>query len=557
MKALASFAARWRGALLVALVFLVWGQSVTFQFVWDDQFFIEELKSIRSLASVPEMFCSLDAQSSYPAGFVLFRPLRTMHYAFLFALGGGNAPQPWLFHLANLLWHSAAVVLFYHVLVLVLQGKRVADESETPAGHRWVAWLGAAAFAIHPVVSEVVCWAKSLDDLMAATFVLATCYALLRWQPELPSKRAYVWAVICFALAVYSKESAVPFALFVIPFLFWRTERPLLPVLKLSLPFLAVAIVFLMHRHLVIGRTSQTAPLSGSYAQTLIDTLPAGSIYARLLAGIPPFCIDYSYMPSGHALTSAPVLIGSAVLLALLAFCALTAHRRTMLIGAGFAWLLLFMLPFSNLIPMMQYCAERFLYLPLIGFVVALVGAGMLMQHRKVFFSVAAGVVFAWAALASNRSWIWHDPVTLFVQSHLEGPTSQRVQDNAIAAVLRLPHMKAIFTPVQRPGQQTDLMAFPPRADQSVDWPAIDNTLQELHTLFPQDPTVNSAAAVSKALQGRPADAIPYFELAVKQRPKNPAFWNNLAQACEAAGRADDAEKAKRQVALLQARETK
>ena len=170
---------RWPCALLVALVLLVWGQSLSFQFVWDDQFFIQDLKSIRSFASVPEMFYSLDAQSSYPEGFVLFRPLRTLHYAVLFALGGGGAAKPWLFHLANLFWHALATVLLYQVLILLFCNNSEDEEENRTA--RLVALLGAAAFAVHPVVSEVVCWAKSLDDLMATVFVLGSCYALLRW----------------------------------------------------------------------------------------------------------------------------------------------------------------------------------------------------------------------------------------------------------------------------------------------------------------------------------------------------------------------------------------
>src|SRR5688500_4515250 len=97
---------RWPYALIVAAVLLVWGHTISFQFVWDDKYFIEELQSIRSISQVPRMFYALDAQSSYPQGFVLFRPLRTLHYGILFALGGGGVPKPWLFHVANVLWHA-------------------------------------------------------------------------------------------------------------------------------------------------------------------------------------------------------------------------------------------------------------------------------------------------------------------------------------------------------------------------------------------------------------------------------------------------------------------
>jgi protein O-mannosyl-transferase len=538
---------RWPRLLLVVLVLLVWGQSIAFQFVWDDKYFIQDLASIRSLASVPDMFYRLDAQSSYPEGFVLFRPLRTLHYAILFTLGGGETPKPALFHLANLAWHAAATLLLYNVLLLLLVKKEGSDDNDG----RWVALLGAAAFAVHPVVSEVVCWAKSLDDAMAATFVLASCAALLRLEPDQFSRRAYLWAIAFFALALYSKESAVPFALFCIPIIAWKTRRAWMPTLRLSLPFFAVALVFLLHRHLVIGRTSQTAPLSGSYAQTLVDTVPAAPIYGRLLAGIPPFCIDYTYMKPGHALTSPTVLLGLVLILVVVAASALIFRRKLMLVGAGILWLLLFMLPFSNLVPMMQYCAERFLYLPLLGWIIALGAAVMLLRERRIALIAGTAVVICWAALAWNRSWIWRDPVTLFVRTHLEGPTSARVQDNAIAAVLGQPHVRAVFVPVQHPGRHTDLVVQPVDPNRPVDWPALDATLGQLRNLFPSNATVNGAFAISKALQGKAPEAIPYFELAAQQRPDDAQLWNNLGHAYRAAGQGDRAEDAYRRAGQL------
>ena len=533
---------RWPCALLIVLVLAVWGQSLSFEFVWDDQYFIQELKSIRSLASVPEMFYRLDAQSSFPEGFVLFRPLRTLHYAILFAVGGGGAPKPWLFHLTNLAWHTAAVLLLYQVLILLFCHD--AEDEEKSRTGRLVALLAAAAFAVHPAASEVICWAKSLDDLMAATFVLGSTYALLRWQPNEESRRGYLWAIVCFALAVYSKESAIPFALFCIPFLAWRTKKSLREIVRLSAPFLTIAFLFVIHRHFVIGRTSQTAPLSGSYGQTLIDTLPAGAIYGRLLAGIPPFCIDYDYMTAGHSFTSASVLMGGFLVLVLLSLSALTARRATMLVGTGALWLLLFMLPYSNLIPMMQYCAERFLYLPMLGFILALGSAVMLVQQRRIALVIGTAVVLVWGASAWNRSWIWRDPVTLFVTSHLDGPTSPRVQDNAIAAVMSLPHVRAVFLPVKKPGARVDLIVPPLDPGRPVNWPAIEKTMQELRTLFPENATVSAAFAITKALQGKEAEALPFFEMATMQRPNDFGLWNNLARACAAVGQFERAEEA-------------
>src|SRR6185436_5946586 len=97
----------------------------------------------------------------YPEGFVLFRPLRTLHYAVLFALGGGDAPKPWLFHLANILWHAAASMLLYRVLLLAFEKAQENSAAPDEKARKWIPLVLALAFALHPVTSEVVCWAKS------------------------------------------------------------------------------------------------------------------------------------------------------------------------------------------------------------------------------------------------------------------------------------------------------------------------------------------------------------------------------------------------------------
>ena len=65
--------------------------------------------------------------------------------------------------------------------------------------------------------SEVVCWAKSLDDILAAFFTLAALWQLLRPPGD---KFGLGRALLFFALALYSKESAVPFA--IVPLVIFR-----------------------------------------------------------------------------------------------------------------------------------------------------------------------------------------------------------------------------------------------------------------------------------------------------------------------------------------------
>jgi protein O-mannosyl-transferase len=518
----AFFAKRWAPyALIALLIALVWGHTVKFGFVWDDQQFIQDLQSIRSLKNVPSMFCSLDAQASMGDAFKVFRPLRTVHYAILYQLSGDSAPLPWLYHLSNVLWHMGTAMLLYAVAILLFQHFLPAT---TERKRQWLALFVAGAFAVHPVISEVVCWAKSLDDAMAAVFTLASMHALLRWNGD---GKHYGFAVLLFALAVYSKISAVPFAIVTFLIFHQLQKLPLLRAARLSAPFFAVALVFMVHRHLVIGQSSQTAPLSGTHVQTLVDMLPVVPAYLRLFCGVPPFCIDYSFMKGQYALLSAPVLLGI-VLLAIAAGVTWFSYRKAdwTLVAFGLLWIGAFLLPVSNVLPMMQYMAERFLYLPLIGWLLLLAVLANRVPRWQLSGSVCAAVVAVWSGVAWDRSFIWRDELTLFITTSQQHPGIRRVEQNAAAAIFQLPHVREMFQLNESTRTLSVVGTIDPEKRS-----ALHQTLQEAQKLLPQEENIASALGILLATSGRPAEAMPYFRIAVERRPKNPLFWANLGQA--------------------------
>src|SRR5439155_3916456 len=115
------------------------------------------------------------------------------------------------------------------------------------------------------------------------------------------------------------------------------------------------------------------------------------------------------------------------------------------LASLGLIWVGLFLLPVSNLMPMMQYMAERFLYLPLAGWLIALASLVWLCRRWRFALGLFGFVLLTWAALAWNRSLIWRDDLTRFVQSSQAIPQASRVKANAVAAIFDLPHVKKVF----------------------------------------------------------------------------------------------------------------
>jgi hypothetical protein len=459
-------------------------------------------------------------------------------YALLHFLGGKETPQPWIYHLANVLGHGGTAMMLFAALTLLLPRWR---NGFTEADTRWWSFFIALAFAVHPVVSEVVCWAKSLDDILAAFFTLAALRELL--LP--PGNRTAYWrSLLFFALAVYSKESAVPFvavALVIfrkIHHLGWRQS------VSHTAWFLLIAAIYLANRHFVIGRSSQTAPISGSYGQTLIDMLPVVPKYFRLLWGLPPFFIDYSYLPGGCQFWSPAVLAGLALLIALV-LAGVSAARKSgwELAGFGLLWTGLFLLPVSNLLPMLQYLAERFLYLPLIGWLIASAAIVSACRRQSIIRMTAFVVIVLWAVTAWNRSWIWRDPVTLFVRSSQEGPHTQRVEDNAVAAIIYLPQVQRFFS--------SDATNTVRTSANIADGSAVLNTLEQAYHLFPTNHVVLSYYGTCLALAGQPGKALPFLEKAAQLQPQKLDYWLNLARAALDAGQPAPAQSALEKAAAL------
>jgi tetratricopeptide (TPR) repeat protein len=510
---------------------LVWGQSLTFGFVWDDQAFIVRNEVLRSPAHVLEYFTSEDAQRFDPTDnqWGIYRPLRTLHYALLIWPFGKAVP--WVFHTVNLLWHGLAAGLLYLLLCRVLM--------TAGASHRrlW-ALLAAAGFSVHPVTAEVVCWAKSLDDLIAATLFLGAMLAAWRaWEPGPVDGRDRRLAVstILFAGALWSKESAVAlFPLFLFPLLCWGVKERRF-WLWLGAQAL-VTVAYLAARHAVLGSTAQVkTPLSGTYAQTLIDMLPVVLLYARTMLGIGPYLPDYNFMDGGTNLQAPANLAGAVVLIAgagLLVWSALRGRRHVTL-WLGLAWIALALFPVSNLVPMMQYFAERFVYLPLLGLFILLTGIVVRQPRSARWLVPAAGVVvLVWSASSVTEAGKWRNEDTLIRCAYRNSPPSKRIVVNYLAVLSRIPDDAAIAEVLVR---HEDLLRGDPKAE------AIRGAMllrragmtaaaerKRAVAAKADDPAFLLETGGLCARTGQFEEALRYFRMVTERWPDRGDAWRNL-----------------------------
>ena len=171
--------------LVAGAAAIVYANTLANGFVYDDRFYVVGNAAVTgySLAQILRPMTN--------GVFHLFRPVTIASLAANWEIGG---PRPFGFHLVNILLHAAVALLLYFVLRKLLE--------ELPQGAN-IAFAAALLFAVHPIHTEAVAWITGRSELRTTGFLLAAWLLHLQDRP--------VGAMVCFALALFSKESGVVF----------------------------------------------------------------------------------------------------------------------------------------------------------------------------------------------------------------------------------------------------------------------------------------------------------------------------------------------------------
>ena len=190
-------------ALFIAVFFVAvaaFSPTLSHGFVYDDHRFFEANAALREWSVLWRAFSDPAVQTADGTHAGLWRPLRTLSFAFDVGVLGGAA---WWAHLHNVLLHGAGSVLVAALL------------RRTGLGTRSV-FVGALVYALHPVQVECVAWISSRGDVLAAALLWA---ALLLQRPGnawsswalgaaalLAKEQALVWPVFAFLFALLAHE---------------------------------------------------------------------------------------------------------------------------------------------------------------------------------------------------------------------------------------------------------------------------------------------------------------------------------------------------------------
>ena len=233
---------------LAVVVFILYGQSINFEFTLDDDLFYLKHSSVQQGISGLQEFFSYGSLNKFDGteGLQPYRPITLFVFGIQKTLFDNS---PAMAHLMNVLLYILLIQILFSLIKKMF-----------PTLNVYLVCLICILFTTHPIHTEVVASVKSMDELLAAIF------AFLSWKLLLPNDEntklkpsALVFGLLFFMIALLSKESAIAF-LVIIPLAhFMLMQKDLKSTIYMFVSLAFVAVLFLLLRHQVLGNgTSKT-----------------------------------------------------------------------------------------------------------------------------------------------------------------------------------------------------------------------------------------------------------------------------------------------------------
>ncbi len=323
----------------------------------------------------------------------------------------GLVPGPQ--HIVNALLHAANAAILFLALWRM-------------TACLWRSAFVAALFAFHPAHVESVAWIAERKDVLSTFFWLLAILAYQRYA----SGRSLGWYCMVaafFSLGLMSKPMVVTLPAVLLLLDYWplgrmKSLRDCGWLLLEKLPWVALsavssAITFLVQRNGGAMSTLKGSPL----LPRLEDALLAVYFYIGKMLWPHDLMLPYVGAPAPGA---AVMALACAGLLGLTAGAVMLGRRAGMgYLPVGWFWFLGTLLPVIGIVRVgIQSAADRYTYIPSIGFfiLVAWAGAGLCGRFRvpgPAIAATAAGILGACAVLAEWQIGYWRNSETLFLHS--------------------------------------------------------------------------------------------------------------------------------------------
>ena len=470
-----------------------------------------------------------------PASFWIggVRPVLMATYWANYILSG---TQPFSYHAGNLLLHAITAGMVFFLLRRLLELAGIDTRGEL------LAFFGAGLFLLHPLQTESVAYIAGRSEVVAGLFYVAAWLAFLvnfRFTFHL---RTALAILLLAGAAVAGKESAISLpAILFLTDIYWNPATVIEQVRSRATLYVPIVLGGALAAWKILGSlTSGTAAGFSSAGVTPV-------LYALTQCRVIPEYIKLFLLPIGQngdwglpffqSLTDHAAWVWPLGMAALLVVIVAT-YRRARLFSFGLATFLVLLLPTSSFVPIKDAIAERRMYIPIIGLILALLwvldyAAARLPALREprtlglamlLILAVAGGLSF-------ERSKVWSSVTLFWADSAGKNPANSRAHrglgagymlDGRYADAIR--EFQTAMNEAGKSDWLTDILALAYQLNQQ---PVL--ALDQLRKI--EHPTASTYDRIGylQAVMGDAAGASVSFQTALELEPGNPTALKGMA----------------------------
>lgn len=395
-------------AILFAVIFIVYGQSIFFELTYldDNTLILDRSEVISDVSTIKTVFSS---DAFFSNNRLYYRPMLNLSFMADAQFGVFNYPA---YHISNLLWHFLAVILVFVLL------KRL---SRRPL----FSFLATLIFAIHPAIVQAVVWLPGRNDSLVAVFILAAFLSFLNYYRKPNLKFLLIYSFLFF-LSLLSKETSLFFPLLSFAYLLTIGRDKKLDkkqvALLIILPVVVTAFWFAL-RYYALG--GNQIGVGAALNSILINLLPSIAMGAKMFLpfnlSVLPVSVDTSFFLS---LIAWPAFIFAC-------FYFRAKNIRTFLFGLF--WFAIFFFPPFIVSSGAPFLLEHRLYLPLIGILIILSsfdGIKNFSWQNKLGRIIVVSVLILFSLISFFHSRKFSNPLVFWKSAVLSSPSSPLAHKN-------------------------------------------------------------------------------------------------------------------------------
>jgi len=479
--------------ILLSLGFLVFSNTLTSEFVWDDTLLIEKNVYLKDWTHIPKLFTrDIGAGAGLTYGF--YRPVLMLSLMLDYSMWGLDVRG---YHAMTILLHVLAALGVYYFALLICKDKNIA-------------LFSSMLFLVHPIQCEDVAYVTGRADSLFLIFLLLSFISYVYYSGK-ASGIYLVAASFFYVLSLLSKENGL-----ILPVLALLYHHVFKVKVKKAGFFLITGIAALYLG--VVMFIIRPDAFSSGVMTSWVERVPGFFVAFRryLTALFIPVNLHMGHMHKTFQLADAGVILG---IVFFIIFLAITwaARRSNMLFYFCLLWFFMGLIPVSNVvIPASSFMAYRYLYLPAIGIFIIFSSLSLRLNRiRTVKRFSGIPILFCiglFSLISFNQNRYWSDPVRFFKRTVDFVPENLSAWNNLAAIYMRR-------------GQRVKAVRlFEKMIRQHPDFHSPYNNLANLYKDM-----------------GRIDEAIALYRKAIQLRPNSSDAYNNLGKTYVIIGKKDEA----------------